>query len=97
MPVTFLGETPSQTAGPYVHIGLIPRQAGFDIFAQDFSNTLVGPETKGERIRIEGCIFEELRNGFGHPLAEVVVGHRCSGAADDGEARRNTALVEEAI
>ena len=54
----FLGETPSQTAGPYVHIGLIPRQAGFDIFAQDFSNTLVGPQTKGERIRIEGCIFD---------------------------------------
>ena len=69
MPVTFLGETPSQTAGPYVHIGLIPRQAGFDIFAQDFSNTLVGPETKGERIRIEGCIFD----GSGLPTKDVLV------------------------
>ncbi len=28
----YLRETPSQTAGPYVHIGLIPHQAGFDIF-----------------------------------------------------------------
>ena len=28
----YLPETPSQTAGPYVHIGLIPSQAGFDIF-----------------------------------------------------------------
>jgi protocatechuate 3,4-dioxygenase alpha subunit len=27
-----LTETPSQTAGPYVHIGLIPAQAGFEIF-----------------------------------------------------------------
>ncbi len=26
----YLPETPSQTAGPYVHIGLIPHQAGFD-------------------------------------------------------------------
>ena len=24
-------ETPSQTAGPYVHIGLVPRAAGFGI------------------------------------------------------------------
>src|SRR5882757_6098148 len=29
---TYLPETPSQTAGPYVHIGLIPKQAGFEIF-----------------------------------------------------------------
>ena len=26
--LTYLPETPSQTAGPYVHIGLIPNQAG---------------------------------------------------------------------
>ena len=36
--VPALKETPSQTAGPYVHIGLIPQQAGFDIFAQTLSN-----------------------------------------------------------
>ena len=34
-PLDYLGETPSQTAGPYVHIGLIPKQAGFDIFEKD--------------------------------------------------------------
>ena len=51
-----LQETPSQTAGPYVHIGLIPHQAGFDIFETNFSNVLAGPETKGERIRIEGRV-----------------------------------------
>ena len=27
-----LNETASQTGGPYVHIGLAPKQAGFDIF-----------------------------------------------------------------
>lgn len=51
-------ETPSQTAGPYVHIGLIPQQAGFDIFENNFSNNLVSPATRGERIRIEGRIFD---------------------------------------
>ena len=28
----YLKESASQTAGPYVHIGLAPSQAGFDIF-----------------------------------------------------------------
>ena len=64
-----LKETPSQTAGPYVHIGLIPHQAGFDIFETDFSNVLVSAETKGERIRIEGRIFD----GSGSPARDVLV------------------------
>jgi protocatechuate 3,4-dioxygenase, alpha subunit len=54
----YLKETPSQTAGPYVHIGLIPHQAGFDIFENNFSNVLVTPAAKGERITIEGRIFD---------------------------------------
>jgi protocatechuate 3,4-dioxygenase, alpha subunit len=54
----YLPETPSQTAGPYVHIGLIPRQAGFDIFETSLGETLVGPDTQGERIRIEGRILD---------------------------------------
>ncbi len=54
----YLPETPSQTAGPYVHIGLIPKQAGFDIFENNLGETLLSPDTKGERIRIEGRIFD---------------------------------------
>ena len=54
----WLPETPSQTAGPYVHIGLIPKQAGFDIFENNLGESLLIPETKGERIRIEGRILD---------------------------------------
>ncbi len=54
----YLPETPSQTAGPYVHIGLIPKQAGFDIFENNLGETLVTPETQGTRIRVEGRIFD---------------------------------------
>ena len=68
-PLTYLKETPSQTAGPYVHIGLIPRQAGFDVFEKNFGNVLVTPETKGERIRIEGRVLD----GLGEPLKDVLV------------------------
>ncbi len=46
-------ETPSQTAGPYVHIGLAPGAAGFDIFERELGQVIAGPLTKGERIRVE--------------------------------------------
>jgi protocatechuate 3,4-dioxygenase alpha subunit len=65
----YLGETPSQTAGPYVHIGLIPHQAGFDIFQENFGNVLAGAETAGERIRIEGRVFD----GLGAIVRDVLV------------------------
>lgn len=64
-----LRETASQTAGPYVHIGLAPKQAGFDIFEKNFSNVLAGPDTKGERIRIEGRVFD----GSGTPVRDVLI------------------------
>jgi protocatechuate 3,4-dioxygenase alpha subunit len=70
-PQTYLKETPSQTAGPYIHIGLIPRQAGFDIFEKDFSNVLAGPRTKGERIRIEGRVFDATGAAARDVLLEI--------------------------
>jgi protocatechuate 3,4-dioxygenase, alpha subunit len=65
----YLPETPSQTAGPYVHIGLIPSQAGFDIFATNFSGDIAGPDVAGERIGIEGRIFD----ASGHIAKDVLV------------------------
>jgi protocatechuate 3,4-dioxygenase alpha subunit len=65
----YLPETPSQTAGPYVHIGLIPHQAGFDIFENPFGSAMVGRDTPGERIRIEGRVLD----GLGAPCRDVLV------------------------
>jgi len=65
----YLKETASQTAGPYVHIGLAPKQAGFDIFENNFGNVLVGPDTKGERIRIEGRVID----GSGAVIKDVLL------------------------
>jgi protocatechuate 3,4-dioxygenase alpha subunit len=65
----YLPETPSQTAGPYVHIGLIPRQAGFDIFHNSLGATLVTPDTQVERIRIEGRIID----GAGAAVRDALV------------------------
>jgi protocatechuate 3,4-dioxygenase alpha subunit len=65
----YLKETASQTAGPYVHIGLIPHKAGFDIFENNLGTKAVGPNTSGERIRIEGRVFD----GTGTPLRDVLI------------------------
>ena len=87
-----LRETASQTAGPYVHIGLAPKAAGFDIFDNDFGPVLVTPETQGERITIEGQVFD----GSGTPLRDVLLEIWQANAADpvlglvEWEVRRRT-------
>lgn len=65
----FLNETPSQTAGPYVHIGLAPGAAGFDIYNQELGWDIAGPNAKGERIRIEGTVID----GTGSPVKDVLI------------------------
>lgn len=67
--VVIARETASQTAGPYVHIGLAPQQAGFDIFQNNFGSVLVNVQTKGERIRVEGRVFD----GIGTVLKDVLI------------------------
>lgn len=64
-------ETASQTAGPFVHIGLLPEAAGL---ASPFGRATAGPrlwtdDTPGERIVIEGQVLD----GEGAPLTDVLV------------------------
>ena len=49
MPHSQLKETPSQTAGPYVHIGTVPAAAGLKTRTQERLNVLAGAGTPGER------------------------------------------------
>ena len=53
-----LKETASQTAGPYLHIGMAPAAAGLDIWKDERWNVLVGPKTQGQRIRLEGTVYD---------------------------------------
>ena len=64
-------ETASQTAGPYVHIGLAPHAAGFDIFENNFGPVLTDAKTKGERIRIEGRVFDGIGTIVKDALIEI--------------------------
>ena len=74
----YLKETPSQTAGPYVHIGLAPGAAGFDIYSQELGWDIAGPNAKGERIRVEGIVID----GTGSPVKDVLL--ECWQANADG-------------
>ena len=65
----YLKETPSQTAGPYVHIGLAPGAAGFQIYEQELGQDIAGPNAAGERIRIEGLVID----GIGSPVKDVLL------------------------
>jgi len=68
-PLHYLKETPSQTAGPYVHIGLAPGAAGFQLFAQELGQDIAGPDAAGERIRVAGVI----RDATGAPIKDVLL------------------------
>ncbi len=62
-------ETASQTAGPYVHIGLAPLQTGLSVFENNFGNVLTNSQTQGQRIRVEGRVFD----GIGTVLKDVLI------------------------
>lgn len=63
-----LKETPSQTAGPFVHIGTLPELAGLRTDAADRSK-LAGDGTLGQRIRILGVILD----GAGERVKDAMV------------------------
>ncbi|MFT6021917.1 MAG: protocatechuate 3,4-dioxygenase alpha subunit [Ascidiaceihabitans sp.] len=65
----YLKETPSQTAGPFVHIGLAPGAAGFDIYAHELGGDIAGPNAAGERIRVEGLVVDAT----GSPVKDVLL------------------------
>jgi protocatechuate 3,4-dioxygenase alpha subunit len=65
----YLPETPSQTAGPYVHIGLLPETAGLANVVKSFSHSLLVEGLLGERISVEGRVLD----GSGTPLRDVLL------------------------
>ncbi|MEL7139409.1 MAG: protocatechuate 3,4-dioxygenase subunit alpha [Pseudomonadota bacterium] len=64
-----LRETPSQTAGPYVHIGLAPGAAGLGFSWREVGSEIAGPGAAGERIRIEGQVLD----GLGAPVTDALL------------------------
>ncbi|WP_454856092.1 protocatechuate 3,4-dioxygenase subunit alpha [Rhizobium binxianense] len=66
----YLKETPSQTAGPYVHIGLTPNFCDISgVYETDLGTQIVNDKTLGERISITGRVFD----GAGALVRDAVI------------------------
>lgn len=65
-----LAETASQTAGPYVHIGLMPSYTGNgQIFDLELGQSPVAEGAKGEIIEITGSVFD----GTGWAMRDALI------------------------
>jgi protocatechuate 3,4-dioxygenase alpha subunit len=66
----YLKETPSQTAGPYVHIGLTPNYSEISgVYETDLGSVMVNDKTLGERITVTGRVLD----GAGAPVKDAVL------------------------
>ncbi|ENN85015.1 protocatechuate 3,4-dioxygenase, alpha subunit [Rhizobium freirei PRF 81] len=66
----YLKETPSQTAGPYVHIGLTPNYSEIGgVYEADLGSAMVNDKTLGERITVTGRVLD----GAGAPVKDAVL------------------------
>ncbi|PTE20036.1 protocatechuate 3,4-dioxygenase subunit alpha [Cereibacter changlensis JA139] len=69
-PLDYLKETPSQTAGPFVHIGLTPNKLGIGgVYPQDLGDSPIREEAKGQQITIVGTV----RDGAGMILRDALI------------------------
>lgn len=65
-----LKESPSQTAGPYVHIGLTPCFTGIEgVYEEDLGRIMINEKTRGERITVIGRVLD----GTGTPLKDALI------------------------
>ena len=65
-----LKESASQTAGPYVHIGLVPNYCGISgVYPEDLGAAMVNGKTRGERISVCLRVFD----GAGVPIRDALV------------------------
>jgi protocatechuate 3,4-dioxygenase alpha subunit len=69
-PLHYLKESASQTAGPYVHIGLTPNFCDIaGVYPQDLGTAMVNERTLGDRITVTGRVID----GAGAPLRDALV------------------------
>ncbi|MTE01166.1 protocatechuate 3,4-dioxygenase subunit alpha [Paracoccus sp. YIM 132242] len=69
-PLTYLPESPSQTAGPYVHIGLMPTYAGnAGYYDEEIGTSPISDGAQGQIIEIVGSVYD----GTGWALRDALI------------------------
>ena len=64
-------QTPSQTIGPFFAYGLTPKQYGYSQIQDIASNKLYTDEALGEKINIEGNVFDGNNEAIDDALIEI--------------------------
>lgn len=64
-----LRESPSQTAGPYVHIGCTPNFTGISMYGGDLGAAMKRGPVQGTEITLSGIVFD----GTGTPLRDAMI------------------------
>ena len=68
--MTKLRQTPSQTVGPYFAYGLSPEQYGYQQNLTSIAGSQMAEgDVEGERIRVEGRVFD----GAGNPISDALI------------------------
>lgn len=68
--LNLLKESPSQTAGPYVHIGCVPNFSGITgVYPEDLGKVMRHDGAKGQHITVKGCVWD----GTGTPLKDALI------------------------
>src|ERR1700722_10598650 len=63
-------QTPSQTVGPYFAYGLSPEQYGFQQNLTSIAGSQMAEgDVEGQRIRVEGRVFD----GAGNPISDALI------------------------
>lgn len=65
----YLRESPSQTAGPYVHIGCAPNFTGIDAYGCDLGSHMKTGPVLGQEITIAGTVYD----GTNTPLRDAMI------------------------
>lgn len=81
------GPMPSQTVGPFFAYGLTPGQYGYPL-REIHTNELAGPDVPGERIVLEGQVFDANGESVHDALVEILqadsAGRYVSAPRNDG-------------
>lgn len=62
-------ESPSQTAGPYVHIGCTPNSSGVNIYGCDLGDVMKTGPVQGQEITLTGIVLD----GTDTPLCDAMI------------------------
>ena len=65
----YLNETASQTAGPFVHIGLAPHLAGLELEGPQLGSVIATKDTPGDHIAVTGKVID----GAGEAIKDVMI------------------------